>query len=217
MEVATIKASKRSEKGSNRVAAIRQEGRVPAVMYGGGGAVENLTLGERDLERHLRQHHRVYKVDVDGKTEPAYLQDVQWDCLTDRPLHVDLKRIDLNKPIQLNVEIVFLGHAAGLSQGGKFVRDTSEVGVSCLPAAIPEHIEVPIAHLEIGMKVVASDLKLPAGVTLDVPPDTGICHVTFETVTEEPEEAIEGEAAEGEAAAAPEGGAPADGDSGGGS
>src|SRR5690606_20038941 len=177
MEVATIKAAVREQTGKRLNARLRAEGRVPGVMYGLGSPNQNFTVDILELQSHLRRHHRIYQVELDGKRHAAYLQDVQFDCLTDEPLHVDFKRIDLDKPIDLVVEVQLIGHPVGLGKGGVLMRDHLEIEVSALPTSIPENLPVKIDHLDVGEKLFAKDLPLPPGVSLRVSPDLVICHV----------------------------------------
>jgi large subunit ribosomal protein L25 len=206
MEVAQITATVRQETGSKANARLRREGRVPGVMYGLSGSNERFTLDILDLQSHLRHHHRVYKVKLGKDEQAAYLQDVQYDCLTDEPLHVDFKRIDLTKPMDLVVEVQFVGHPVGIGKGGVLIRDHSEIQISALPTAIPENVPVKVDHLDIGGKIFAKELKLPAGVTLRVSPEMVICHVV-EAKVEEVAAPAAATPAEGAATAAP--GAPA--------
>lgn len=197
MEVAKIKAKSRQEKGKKAIARLRAEGRVPGVMYGLGSANESFTVDLLELQAHLRHHHRVYQVGLGAQDQAAYLQDVQIDCLTDEPLHVDFKRIDLDKPIDLVVEVAFLGHPVGLGKGGVLLRDRMEVEISAKPTAIPDNLPVKIEHLDIGNRLVAREIPLPEGVTLKTPPETTICHVVEAKVE------VAAPAAEAPAAAAP--------------
>jgi large subunit ribosomal protein L25 len=180
MEVTVIKAEKRNAIGTNQVARLRAAGKIPAVIYGRGNENLHVALAENEFDRHMRQHHRVFAVQVDDVKESIYLQAVQWDSITDRPLHVDLKRIDLNEEISLSIDLVFLGHPVGISKGGRLVKDMNELPVRCLPAAIPEFIELTINELDLDMKVLARDLTLPEGVRLDVAPDALVCHLVLE-------------------------------------
>lgn len=199
MEVANISAKKRSSIGKHKVAHLRTAGFIPAVIYGEGGEPTSLTLARQDLEAHLRHHHRVYEVDVEGDRQSAYLQDVQWDCLTDVPLHVDFKRIRLDQEIEVEVELTFLGHPAGASKGGTLVRDHQTVTVRCLPTKVPETIEVNVSPLEIGDEILARDLVTTEGVTVTLEPEAVVCHV-MQAVAATTTEAAAGEApGEGEA------------------
>ena len=83
MEVTTLKADERVLIGTNNVKRLRDAGKVPAVIYGGNGAPVHVELEGREVERELREHHRVFQLDVAGQTESVYLQAVQFDVLTD--------------------------------------------------------------------------------------------------------------------------------------
>ena len=208
MEVAKITATVREKTGKKTTRAMRYAGRVPGVMYGLGSANASFSLDVLDLQSHLRHHHRVYQVKLGKDEHAAYLQDVHYDCLTDEPLHVDFKRIDLTKPMDLVVEVNFVGHPIGIGKGGVLIRDHSQIQISALPTAIPENLPVKVDHLEIGGKVLAKELKLPAGVTLRVSPEMVICHVVEAKVEVVEAPAAGAVPAEG-AAAAPAAGAAA--------
>lgn len=197
MEISQIAVERRTAKGGNHVARLREQGQVPAVLYGGGGGGVDLTVDERELQRHVRQHHKVFKLAMGGKEQAIFLKEVQWDCLTDRPLHIDFLRIDLSKELNVNVELMFLGHPVGISKGSRLVKDLTEIKVTCLPEKIPELVEIRIGHLDLGDRVAASDIELPEGVTLDMDGDTSVCHLPGE-------EELAREEAMAEAAAAAE-------------
>lgn len=177
MEVAKITATVRQKIGKHANVRLRAEGRVPGIMYGLGAGNESFTLDVLDLQSHLRRHHRVFQVKLGKEEQAVYLQDVHFDCLTDEPLHVDFKRIDLTKPMDLVVQVAFLGHPVGIGKGGVLIRDHSQIQISALPTAIPENLPIKVDHLDIGGKVLAKEFKLPPGVTLRVSPETVIAHV----------------------------------------
>lgn len=210
MEVTTLKGSLRKEVGSNQVARLRSAGMVPGIIYGGSNEPINISIGDRDIDRELRHHHRVFKIEVGGKTEAVYMQDVQYDVLSDLPLHLDFKRIDLDAELKIEVEINFLGHPAGLSKGGRLIKDHNSILVRTKPHTVPEEISINIAKLDLLESVTAGELELPEGVTTDLPADTVICHITVAKASEEaaegeegPEGATEGDA-QGSAEAKPE-------------
>ena len=209
MEVAKISATARQQTGKRVNARLRAEGRVPGVMYGLSNPNQSFSLDVLELQNHLRQHHRIYKVSLGREEHAAYLQDVQLDCITDEPMHVDFMRIDLNKPMDLRVEVSLVGHPIGLSKGGVLIRDNMEIEISALPTAIPENLPVKIDRLEIGDKLYAKELALPEGVSLRVSPDLLICHVVEARIEVAPEPAAAAAPAEG-AAAAPEAAAKTD-------
>ena len=178
MEVARMKAERRTALGRNQIQKLRQEGWMPAVVYGAGKEPVSIQISEWELERHVSAHHKVYQLDIAGQQESAFLQDVAWKATTDRPLHADFLRIDLNKPLESEVEITLIGHPAGLSKGGALTKDHLIIRVQSLPTAIPEGIEIDISKMDLGEVLRASDLPLPEGVQLAIEPETPICHVT---------------------------------------
>lgn len=205
MQIATIKVQKREQTGTNKVRRLRDQNQIPAVLYGEGKENLSITVDHDELSTHLRHHLRVYKLQLGSEVQGCYLKDVQWDTLTDEPLHVDFQRIDLKKPIDVDVEILYLGHPKGIAHGGRFIKDLHTIRLRCLPEAIPEDVELRVEHLDLHGHVLAGEIELPAGCVLGVSADTQVCHVTGEIIEEEPPaEAVEGEAA-AEGAEAPEG------------
>ena len=75
------------------VSQLRFHGLIPVILYGGAETPVNLAVEEREMERHLRHHQKVYNLALDGGAVPVYLQDVQWDVISERPLHMDFKRV----------------------------------------------------------------------------------------------------------------------------
>ena len=179
MEVARMKAERRSALGRNQIKKLREEGWMPAVIYGGEGKEPvSIQISEWELDQHIQKHHKVYNIEIDGQTESAWLQDVEWKATTDRPLHADFLRIDLDKAWESKVEVTLLGHAAGLSKGGALIKDNLIITISALPKDIPEGIEVDISKLDAGEAIRAKDLPLPDGVSLGVSEDLYICRCT---------------------------------------
>lgn len=200
MQVARMKAERRTALGRNRTQALRAQGWMPAVVYGEGQEAVSISISEWELEQHVKAHHRVFQLEIGGDAQAAFLQEVAWHATTDRPLHADFKRIDLTKPIEADVEVALAGYAVGLSKGGTLVKDHNTVRVRCLPTEIPDAIAHDITKLEIDDYLTAGQLVLPAGVTLVTPATTAVCHVAKLVV-----EAVAAPAtpAAGEAAATP--------------
>ncbi|HEX5054139.1 MAG TPA: 50S ribosomal protein L25 [Planctomycetota bacterium] len=204
MEVVPMKAERRTALGRNQLASLRQQGWLPAVVYGLGQEPVSIAVSEWELEQHVKAHHRVFQLDIAGAGQSAFLQEVSWHAVSDRPLHADFKRIDLTQPIETEVEIEFIGHPAGLSKGGTLMKDHVVIEVRCLPTQIPDAIEHDVSKLELDEFVLASQIVLPPGVTLITPPETTVCHVAVVIKHEVVEAPAEGAAApaEGETPAA---------------
>lgn len=178
MEVTTMPATTRSEIGKRHVVRVREAGRVPAVVYGMARDAQHVSIDVRDVERELRRRHRVFQLEVEGNRQPVFLKDLQLDALTDEPLHIDFLRIDLEKPMHIDVQLVFVGVPVGASKGGVMVRDVSRLKLKALPAAIPQEVEVKVNDLDVEGEILAGALDLPEGVTLDCPEGTVVCHMT---------------------------------------
>lgn len=200
MQVVNMKAERRTALGRNQVKQLRAKGWLPAVVYGEGKEALSISISEWELEQHVKAHHKVFRLDIGGAAQSALLQEISWQATTDRPLHVDFKRIDLTKPIETEVEVKLLGYPVGLSKGGVLSKDHLVIEIRCLPTAIPEAIEHDVSKLDMDEYVMASQLVMPEGVTLVTEPETTICHVA---------ELVVAPAAEPTAAEPAEGGTPA--------
>lgn len=119
----------------------------------------------------------------------------------DRLLHVDFIRISMEEEIEVNVPLNFVGEAAGVGVGGILQVLAREVSVKCLPANIPEQIEVDISSLQIGDGISAGELQLPNGVSLLTAPEELLVQVLAPEAEEVP---AAGEEAEGAAPGVPE-------------
>jgi large subunit ribosomal protein L25 len=179
-----MKAERRTALGRNRVAQLRAEGWLPAVVYGEGKEPVSIAISEWELEQHIKAHHRIFQLEISGAPQAALLQEVTWANTTDHPTHADFKRIDLTKPIDVEVAIAMVGNPIGVTKGGALMKDHVQIMVRCLPTEIPDVIELDVSKLEIDQHLSASDLKLPAGVTLVAPATTVVCHVAKIVVQE---------------------------------
>ena len=178
MEVATINVESREANGTNEVRKLRDTGKIPMVLYGGGQDAVSLQAEYNQVKPLLEHHLRVFQLNMGKKQQASYLQHVQWDCLTDEPLHLDFQRIEMNVPLKMDVELVLLGHAKGIAKGGRMIRDVQYMPLACLPAHVPEQLEHKIGEMECGEKIFAKDIELPEGCELDMPGDRLIIHLT---------------------------------------
>lgn len=144
---------------------------VPAIIYGGDKNPVPLTLVRKDLEKALDNeafYSHVLKLKVGSGTEKAILKDLQRHPAKNHVMHADFLRVDDNVAIKVNVPIHFLNeeNCVGVKmQGGLVQHQATDIEVQCLPADIPEYIEVDMIELETGQIVHLSDVTLPAGVT----------------------------------------------------
>ncbi len=150
----------------------REAGMVPGILYGGADAPAPIALSYRTLARAMQQEaffSQVLDIALNGEQCQAVLRELQRHPATDRVLHVDLLRIQADRPIQIAVPLRFVNEDKCLgvrTGGGTITRNMIEVEVSCLPGDLPEHIEIDLEHLDVGHSVHLSELSVPDGVTI---------------------------------------------------
>ncbi|MDR9415180.1 MAG: 50S ribosomal protein L25 [Gracilimonas sp.] len=204
--------------------ALREELRVPAVLYGP-EVEENIhfSIDELELEKILRTPRtKLQELTVDGKSYKTLLKRTEFDPVTDRPLHADFYVLADGNPVSLRVPVKITGNAKGVVEnGGRVFQPLKFVRVRVLPEVIPAEFELDISPLAIGQSLHISDIDMEGIVPLDDPGRTivtirppkgadflenlvaGIQDDAEEEVVAEDEELAEGEVAEGEEA--PEG------------
>jgi large subunit ribosomal protein L25 len=230
-QLVPMDAQPRDRAGKGAARATRRAGRVPCVIYGDKKDPVLISIDPKVLFLQLREPGffiRQFEVKVNGEAQRVLPRDVQYDPVTDIPLHVDFLRIDDRTLVTVEVPVQFINEeeSPGLKRGGVLNVVRYEVEVNCAAGNIPEIFVANLEGLDIGDSVHISDIKLPEGVTPTVTDrDFTIAGVAAPTVVaeeaaaeqaegEELEEGLEGEegvegeegaeAAEGEAA---EGGA----------
>ena len=156
----------RAGKGASR--ALRREGRVPAVIYGGNEEPLAIHVEEKLLVRQLGTGHffnSIVEVEVGGKTVRTLPKDVAFHPVSDRPLHADFLRLSANATIHVNVPVVFANEEAspGLKRGGVLNIVRHELELICQADKIPDEIAIDVTGLEVGASIHISHVKLPAG------------------------------------------------------
>ena len=143
---------------------------VPAIIYGGKKAPQNISILHKDLARALDSeafYSSIIELSVDGNTESVILKDVQRHPAKPRVMHADFLRISKTQKLTVRVPLHFINEetAVGVKQDGGVVSHTStDLEISCLPADLPEFIEVDMQEVGIDQIVHISDIKLPTGV-----------------------------------------------------
>jgi large subunit ribosomal protein L25 len=205
---ATLEAVRRGEFGKNAVGRLRREGRIPAIFYGesrdaGGKPVAiAIAVDPKSLMRILHSDSGentliTLKLEGIGDTR-VMLKEYQLDPVTHHLLHADLYRVAMDKRVTVTVPIVLKGEAPGVKQQGGIVDFVHrEIEVECLPAEIPEHVEVDISSLMMGQSLRLRDLPETARWTAKTDLDVMLVHVIAPKAVEE------APAPEAEAAAVP--------------
>jgi large subunit ribosomal protein L25 len=157
-------------KGSSR-RLRRVAGQIPAIIYGGEKDPQPLTIIRKDLEKSLENesfYSHVLSINVAGKKEKAILKDLQRHPARNSVTHADFMRVDDKVAIKVNVQFHFVNEESSIGvkqEGGLVQHQVTEMEILCLPADIPEYVEVDMQDIAVGQIVHLSDVKLPAGVT----------------------------------------------------
>lgn len=203
-----LKAQARERVGKGAARAVRREGRVPAVIYGGGVEPAPISLDGNETRHLIFAGHfltTMFEVDVEGQKTRVIPRDYQLDPVKDVPLHVDFLRVTEGQTLTVDVPVHFVNQAAspGIKNGGvlNVVRHTVEMDV---PAdAIPDSVEVDLSGLHMGDSIHISSVKLPEGATLTIDRDFTVATIATPAglgAQVEAEEAAVTEAAKAESA-----------------
>jgi large subunit ribosomal protein L25 len=196
MQIETLKAERRSPKGTREARRIRQTGMVPGVVYGHKQDPEAVLVARHDIEQILAHGTHAVTLDLGGKQEPCLLKDVQYDHFGVEPMHVDFARVDLNERVTVKVPIVLRGDAKGLSEGGHLEQHKIDIEIECQVVNIPHELRVSVADLGLNQALHVSDVKLPEGMVAQDDADAVIV-VCREASKHVDETSAEGAAAEG--------------------
>ncbi|HEX4910874.1 MAG TPA: 50S ribosomal protein L25/general stress protein Ctc [Permianibacter sp.] len=167
-----LDAQKRDDQGKGASRRLRRADSVPAVIYGAGKPAQSITLNHNKVIlalEHEAFYSHILTINIDGVAEKAILKAVQRHPYKPKVQHLDFLRIDANAKLHTKVALHFVNEATSpAGKAGALVHhDMTEVAITCLPKDLPEFIEVDLGNLVVNQIVHLSDLKLPAGVTLD--------------------------------------------------
>lgn len=206
-EMFNVEAAARETFGKNAARRLRHSGRIPGIVYGGGGPAVSVAVDPKAIVRILRSeagHNAIFTLQIPDKA-PArvMLREWQWEPIHGDLLHVDMVRIARDEKLRVRIPVRVTGEPEGVKiQGGVFEFILREVEVECLPDDIPEHITVDVSGLVIGRHLRVSDLPVAASVKVLAEPGRVVAHVVPPKTEVEP--AAEEVVPVAEAAAEPE-------------
>jgi large subunit ribosomal protein L25 len=229
-----LTAERRADHGKGVARKLRAAGRIPAVLYGHDQETQSLSVDGHDMFKVLHTSagaNVLVDLKVDKDEHLVLPREIQRNHIKGTIVHVDFLVVSRTETIEVNVEIIDIGEAPGVKQGGVVDHHLREVLVECFPQDVPEHLEADVSGLDLNDVLHVSDLVAPQGVAILTNPEETVLAVIVPAVlkteadltiageepaaVEEPEaaegEAVEGEGAEGEggegeAASAEEGG-----------
>ena len=201
-ETPKISAQTREKVGTRYSRRLRQEGRLPAVIYGHKSNPVAISVDETETISHITHGAHVMDIDVDGgSTETCLVKDLQFGYLGDNVVHVDFTRVDLDEVVTIIVKLDLRGElAAAKKANAVMVTSLNDVEISCPVRHIPEAFRVDLESFDESVSV--GDIELPEHVTMVTSADSNIAHVEIKAADDDEES--EGEAATGEADASAE-------------
>jgi len=200
--VATPREGKFNKNAARRV---RAAGKIPAVLYGSGHDPVAVEVEPKQISRILFSetgHNTIFDVEIKGQsTAKAMIVDWQREPINDLLIHIDLKRIALDKTLRVKVRVKLLGVPVGVkASGGILDQVLREVEIECLPVDIPSHIDVDVSKLNLFDTLRISDLPHTGSIKFLNAEDATVAHVV--SIREEAAPAAEVEAAAAAATAA---------------
>ncbi|MET3700062.1 large subunit ribosomal protein L25 [Bacillus oleivorans] len=161
MATYTLEAEKREKSRHSVLTGLRQEGKIPAVVYGRKSESMPISVREKDFLKTIREAGRngIISLNINGNKTDVILTDYQHDFLKNEIIHADFFSVDMSSDIEVEVQVVLVGEAAGVKDGGVLQQATHELSIKAKPKDIPSAIEVDITSLQVGDTVTVADLK----------------------------------------------------------
>jgi large subunit ribosomal protein L25 len=199
--VATPREGKFNKNAARRV---RVAGKIPAVVYGAGQDAVAVTVDPKVITKILHSesgHNTIFDLNIEGgKGSKAMIVDWQNEPIKGKLLHIDLKRIAMDKVMRVSVPVQLIGVPAGVKTGGGILEHVMrEVEIECLPGDIPSHIDVDVTGVEMHGVIRIADLPHSGSIKYLGEEDATVAHVTI-IKEEAPAEVAEAAPAEPEVA-----------------
>jgi len=203
----SLNANIRNTKTKGDLSALRGNGGVPAIIYGGDAENEKISISKKLLKSLLDKENflsNIVALNVDGKPQNVLPREVKYHVISDEPIHVDFLRVVPGVKIRIEVPVQFINHekSPGLKRGGVLNIVRRKVELRCPSEKIPESLVIDLDGVDIGESFKISSIKLEEDVAPTIRGrDFVIATLAAPTVMKEPEKPAEAEAAEGEAGA----------------
>lgn len=198
-----LEIQRRDGHGSRAARRLRAQGLIPGVLYGGRKPARSFSVSERELRRVLTGDHgthAILDVVVEGESKPhhAVVKHYELHPVRGNLIHIDLQEVRLDRAIQVQVAVEFVGTPEGVVEGGVLSQVVREVTVEALPMDVPDRLPLDVSRLAIGDSLRVADLLVPEGMRVLDDEETVLATVTPPTRVEEPvvEEEVEEEEVE---------------------
>ena len=197
MQIVNISGEARHSNGKSANSALRKEGKVPAVIYGGKENVHFTTTPKELKSLVYTPDFKLAEIAVDGKTYKTILKDIQFHPVTDEIVHVDFQELIAKRKVNVSLPIRFTGVSPGVKNGGIFMQSMRKVKVKVDPEHIVDELVADISDLKLGSAIRVRDLVVGEGIQVIANGATPLAAVevprVLKTVEEEELEGVEGE------------------------
>ena len=203
----SLEANIRNTKTKGELSTLRNNGSVPAVIYGGEAQNETVSISKKLLKSLIDKENflsNIVTLNVDGKPQNVLPREIKYHIISDEPIHVDFLRVVPGVKIRIEVPVKFINHekSPGLKRGGVLNIVRRKVELRCPSEKIPESLVIDLDGVDIGESFKISSINLETDVTPTIKGrDFVIATLAAPTVMKEPEKPAEEEATEGEAGA----------------
>lgn len=165
-----LKGTLRKELGKKATKATRENGNIPAILYGNGKVAATFEVSNNDVRKLIYTPDIfVVNLNIDGQAHKAIIQELQFHPVTDNLLHIDFLEVDDKKPVTMKVPVKAEGHAAGVKAGGKLVQNVRRLKVKAVYTNIPEQLIINVENLELNKTIQVKDLAFDNITLLDNP------------------------------------------------
>jgi large subunit ribosomal protein L25 len=181
MDHFVLQAVNRTKSTKGGLNTFRKEGKIPAVLYGGGKDASNLLVLKQEYEKALKSitESTIITLDIEGKKVKVFVKEHQRDAVEKKLIHIDFLEVQEGKILHARVRIRLNGIPKGVVAGGVLENPTHEVEVACDSSVLPEHIDLDISSLEANHAIHVRDIPAMKDVKIITNPDTVIAAVKY--------------------------------------
>ena len=190
----TLEVVRREDAGKGVARKLRQNGRIPAVVYGGHRDAVAITVDRKSVSELIQKSEHgvrsIFLLKMSGTDQQrhAMIKDIQINPISRKMTHIDFVRVVMDEAVRVTVPVHVIGTAKGVKTGGGLLDfQVRELHIECLPNAIPDSIDIDVTELDGHEYYRISDLKLPKGVKVHDDPErvvVGVTHAKAEPVEE---------------------------------
>ncbi|UQD50674.1 50S ribosomal protein L25/general stress protein Ctc [Bacillus methanolicus] len=176
---AVLQAKERTEFRSSILRKLREQGNIPAVIYGSGVESKPIYVSAKDLIKTIRKVGRngIISLDINGDQHQVILREYQEDPLKKELIHADFRAVDMSSEIDADVRIDLVGEAAGVKDGGVLQQPLHSLSITAKPGDIPNSIEVDVTNLQVGEALTIADIKADKPYQINHDEEEVICSI----------------------------------------